>query len=618
MAEKRVIELEVTTNEKSLKAQLREAQAEVAALSEKFGATSQAAVEAAKKAAVLKDAIADAKDLTDAFNPDAKFNALSKSVGGVLNGFQAFEGALGLIGVESESLQKTMLRVQSAMAFSQGIQGLMEAKDSFKQLGAVAVNALKGVRGALIATGIGALVVALGTIVAYWDDIKAAVSGVSSEQEELNKEVEKNRLLENEKLEALNSQDNVLKLQGLSERQILQLKIKQIDLTIAATEEQIKQNAITQKAQEEAVLRNYEIAKQVIATITKIALFPVTAMIAQIDLLVKGANYVSEALGGKKLIDLEPLKEANKFFDQMAEGGAKLLFDPEQVRADGEKFRKENDKQLTELKNTKAGYQLAIREIDKRAAEEAKNNREKEAQAEIDAQKEFEERMKNENTLRTISVLEASNYRLEQQKKEAALSKEIDKTRLDSYTEYLNKVRQQDEAEAARKKKNRDFAIEMALSGLNTISSLTELFGKKSEKVARKAFQVNKAAQMASALISTYKSATDAYASQFTPVPDPSSPVRGAIAAGVAIASGLVNVAKIAAQKFEGGSSGGGSSAPSAAGGGVMTPNFNVIGSSGVNQLAQIQQQPTRAYVVSGDVANGLSLERNRLQNASF
>jgi hypothetical protein len=617
MAEKRVIELEVTTNEKSLKAQLREAQAEVAALSEKFGATSQAAVEAAKKAAVLKDAIADAKDLTDAFNPDAKFNALSKSVGGVLNGFQAFEGALGLIGVESESLQKTMLRVQSAMAFSQGIQGLMEAKDSFKQLGAVAVNALKGVRGALIATGIGALVVALGTIVAYWDDIKAAVSGVTTEQETLNKEVEKNVLAENEKLEILNSQDNTLKLQGFSEKQILQLKIKQIELIIAATEEQIKQNEITQKAQEEAVLRNYEIAKNVIAAITKIALFPVTAMIAQIDLLVKGANYVSEALGGKKLIDLEPLKEANKFFDKMAEGGAKLLFDPEEVRADGEKVRKETEKQLRELKSTRDGYKLAIKEIDKRAAEEAKNNREKEAQAEIDAQKDFEERMKNENTLRTKSVLEASNYRLEQQKKEAALSKEIDKTRLDAYSQYLAEVKKKDEEEAARKKKNRDFAVEMALSGLNTISSLTELFGKKSEKVARKAFQVNKAAQMASALISTYKSATDAYASQFTPVPDPSSPVRGAIAAGVAIASGLVNVAKIAAQKFEGGSSGGGS-APSAAGGGAVTPNFNVIGSSGVNQLAQIQQQPTRAYVVSGDVANGLSLERNRLQNASF
>jgi hypothetical protein len=659
MAEKRVIELEVTTNEKSLKAQLREAQAEVAALSEKFGATSQAAVEAAKKAAVLKDAIADAKDLTDAFNPDAKFNALSKSVGGVLNGFQAFEGALGLIGVESESLQKTMLRVQSAMAFSQGIQGLMEAKDSFKQLGAVAVNALKGVRGALIATGIGALVVALGTIVAYWDDIKAAVSGVSSEQEELNKEVEKNRLLENEKLEALNSQDNVLKLQGLSERQILQLKIKQIDLTIAATEEQIKQNAITQKAQEEAVLRNYEIAKQVIATITKIALFPVTAMIAQIDLLVKGANYVSEALGGKKLIDLEPLKEANKFFDKMAEGGAKLLFDPEQVRADGEKMRKENDKQLNELKNAKAGYQLAIQQIDSQGVQTAIDTKKSEIDAliELEIQKELTDKkrlaelLEEKLALEKLSGAELELARQNNANKVREAIEEDNKKLVETETKKLEKLKilgdsrtetlkgqlnaeveaerqaallkiQLLEAQAARAKKideqANSFKVKSVQQGLDIIANLTELFGKKSEKAAKKAFQVQKAAQIASALINTYQSATGAYASQFLPVPDPTSPVRGGIAAGMAIAAGLVNVAKIASQKFEGGSSGGGGSAPSSAGGGVMTPNFNVIGSSGVNQLAQIQQQPTRAYVVSGDVANGLSLERNRLQNASF
>jgi hypothetical protein len=58
----------------------------------------------------------------------------------VLNGFQAYEGALGLIGVENEDLQKTLLKVQSAMALSQGIQGLAEAKDSFVQLGAVVKN----------------------------------------------------------------------------------------------------------------------------------------------------------------------------------------------------------------------------------------------------------------------------------------------------------------------------------------------------------------------------------------------------------------------------------------------------------------------------------------------
>ena len=168
MAEKRVIELDIQTNEKSLKAQLKEAQAEVQKLADKFGATSQEAVNAAKKAAQLKDAIGDAASLTDSFNPDAKFNALSKSIGGVLDGFQAFEGALGLVGVEGEAVQETMLKVQSAMALSQGLQGLGEARDSFKQLGAVAMNALKGIRTGLAATGIGLFVVALGLVVAYW------------------------------------------------------------------------------------------------------------------------------------------------------------------------------------------------------------------------------------------------------------------------------------------------------------------------------------------------------------------------------------------------------------------------------------------------------------------
>jgi len=146
MAEKKVIELEVKTNAQSLKAQLRDAQNEVNALSEKFGATSEQAINAAKNAARLKDAIGDAKALTDAFNPDAKFNALSSSIGGVVNGFQAYEGALGLVGVESAQLQEQLLKVQSAMALSQGLQGLGEARDSFKQLGPI----LKGIAAGLV------------------------------------------------------------------------------------------------------------------------------------------------------------------------------------------------------------------------------------------------------------------------------------------------------------------------------------------------------------------------------------------------------------------------------------------------------------------------------------
>ena len=62
---------------KGLRTQLKEAVANVTLMSDKFGATSKEAINAAKRAADLKDRIGDAKVLTDAFNPDAKFKAVA-------------------------------------------------------------------------------------------------------------------------------------------------------------------------------------------------------------------------------------------------------------------------------------------------------------------------------------------------------------------------------------------------------------------------------------------------------------------------------------------------------------------------------------------------------------
>jgi hypothetical protein len=163
----------------SLKQQLREAQNEVTALSEKFGATSKEAVNAAKKAAELKDAIGDAKALTDAFNPDAKFKALTSSLAGVAGGFAALQGAVGLFGNKAEAVEKTLLKVQSAMALSQGLQAVGESIDSFKQLGAVVKtgvsNAFGTLRSAIISTGIGALVVGVGLLIANFETVKKVV-----------------------------------------------------------------------------------------------------------------------------------------------------------------------------------------------------------------------------------------------------------------------------------------------------------------------------------------------------------------------------------------------------------------------------------------------------------
>lgn len=170
----------------SIKKQLKDATNELIAMREKFGESSQEAVNAAKRVATLKDSIGDAKNMADAFNPDAKFKALGSAIQAVAGGFAAVQGAQALFGAESEDVAKVLAKVQGAMALTQGINSILEAKDSFKNLKVVAVDAFKAIKGAIGTTGIGLLVVALGTLVAYWDDIAAAISRTSDKQKALN------------------------------------------------------------------------------------------------------------------------------------------------------------------------------------------------------------------------------------------------------------------------------------------------------------------------------------------------------------------------------------------------------------------------------------------------
>lgn len=147
---------------------------------------------------------------------------------------------------------------------------------------------------------------------------------------------------------------------------------------------------------------------------------------------------------------------------------------------------------------------------------------------------------------------------------------------------------------------------------LSTISNLTTLFAGKSEKAQKRAFDIQKAVNIAQAIMDTYKAANEALASAPAPY--------NFIAMAATIAAGLVNVKAIASTKFEGTATSGGST-PTSAGGGTssaMTPQFNIVGNSGINQLAQIQGQPIQAYVVSGQITTAQSLDRNKIENATL
>lgn len=117
----------------TLKAEFKNLQKELAAAevgTEKYNKTLQ-------KLGAVKDELGDLRNTINALNPEGKVQAFANVAGKLAGGFQAATGAAALFGVQSEELEKQLLRVQAATALAQGIQSVVGLGDAFRVLGAV-------------------------------------------------------------------------------------------------------------------------------------------------------------------------------------------------------------------------------------------------------------------------------------------------------------------------------------------------------------------------------------------------------------------------------------------------------------------------------------------------
>jgi hypothetical protein len=163
----------------SVRKEIKQANSDLLAAQKQFGNYSNEALAAAKKVAELKDSIQEARETADLFDPGKKFQAFAGAASAVAGGFTAVQGAIGLVGVKSEEVEKSILKVQSALALSQGLSTIADSAKSFQRLAAIVksqvVTAFSTLRGAIIATGVGALAVGLGLLIANFDAVKKAV-----------------------------------------------------------------------------------------------------------------------------------------------------------------------------------------------------------------------------------------------------------------------------------------------------------------------------------------------------------------------------------------------------------------------------------------------------------
>jgi hypothetical protein len=709
MAEKKVIEIDIETNVSSLKSELRQAQAEVASLSEKFGATSREVAEAAKRAAELKDRIGDAKALTDAFNPDAKFNALSSSIGGVLNGFQAYEGALGLIGVESEQVQATLLKVQSAMALSQGIQGLAEAKDSFVQLGAVIKNttlftslynfvmgisnketatnvliteadstakvgltaatgslttvtggatlAMRALRVALIATGIGAIVVLVGLLIANFDKVTAVVQKLSgyvikaydyfdnlgtsikiligiffpmigviygaikaleyfniidtknerdmsarhvANMKRIDKELEKREKQKEARKKAYDEEDKALGRQIA----LLEAQGKSSD---ALVEKRLKNSIAYQKSLLEELQLNERILK---AT---------NAMGVNDELLKETQTAITDTKNA--ILDAENQLDINKANIDKARIDANKKTTETIDLTNDEAYQLEQ-KRLAELNKAELDSLNVIDAAKKANADMLLTEQELAIQKENEAYQ-----IKLDNAIKFGQDTEAleiehlnnlNNINLTAQEKQYANDKEAKEKQIALDKETAEKKLEIEKILNEQKATIQQQGLDVALQGIGVIKSVFE----KSKGVQKAAVIAESAIGIAKMIISNKVANAGALASPTNIlVPGSAAPVIAAnnISTGLGIAANIAATAK-ALQALGGGSapSGGGVGGGGGGTGSTFTPSFNVVGNSGINQLASLQQQPVKAYITAGEVSSALSLERNTLQKTTF
>jgi hypothetical protein len=587
---------------KELRQEIEKTTKAVEDLGTQYGENSKE-VEAAQKR------LANLQDLTNQKQEESnqRIDNAAKTVSALSAAYGGVQGALELTGLAGEDTIKQLAKIQSALAIGDAVQNIAEFRgaivSTFTSLKDGAVKAFQAVKAGIGATGIGALLLALGGIVAYWDEIKAAVGGVSEEQKKLLEDTQADAKAQQDKLSTIDSQDNILKLQGKSEKDILDLKIKQTGQVIAATEKQVAQQKIVLQAQLAAEKRNKEILKGILTFVT-----------APLQLVIDGVNKVAQVFG--------------KGFDfNVAEKLSGLVFDPKETEKKGQEEIAALDKTLNDLKNKQAGYQLSVQSLNKQTSDAAKANADKLAEEEnarfekqlADEKKltedllaEYDKRKKQLQGVKTLSQKEIAALDAAQAKEDKEKQDKINNERIDgqmkvvaSTTNFaLQGIQQQQKANedaaqnisavnkwlASEDKKRLDEKVADTQMALDALSAIVD-----QNSVAGKAIAV------AQAIINTYQGATKALGQ---------GGALGFVTAGAVIAAGIMNVKKIVSTKIPSakgtGSVEGGAAAPSISASAPIAPpqpqaQTTTLDSQSINAIGN---QTSRAYVVESDVTS--------------
>jgi hypothetical protein len=541
---------------------------------------------------------------------------------------QSVVGGFGLLGIESEKLKFLEEQATNAIAFGLGLkdlsEGLGQVSIALKKAGIGADLFGKVTKKALLATGILAFVVVLGTVIAYWDEITAAVQKFGEKVPFVGKALDGIKNAFNSIVEAARP---VLEFLGLmpTEAEAAAAAIKKaaeasigpLEQELAlmkarkATQEEIfeQEKKLLQaridgaKTEEEAQKARNQLAVLIAADMTRRA--------EEEEARNKeAAEKAKERLEQRKADEKEALeerkaneKEATDFLKSLKDEELDLL-----TTTDEQKLELQQSRLLAEIEQLKVSeaekntirlqaeenYNLQLQQL-KDTQDIENKEKEKTRLAELN---DFMQQLRLDN-IDNIFLLASEELAIGEQKDLEELERlgatDAQKTKVAEF--YSKKRKQLEEEEVNFKKGLQEQAFFATLQVASQVFSSISSLSKEGSKAA-------KIASIAQATIDTLASAVAAYKSTVG-IPFV-GPVLAPIAAAAALAAGYATVKKIKSTQVPGGGGnvGGSTAIPTIPRGPAVpsTTTSNAVDQIDVAEAAFQNQNSIRAYVVSGDV----------------
>ena len=594
---------------KSLKAQLRELQAQLADTdpqTQKYRDLSKAAGE-------LKDKIQDAAQ------------AVGTQAGGA---FEKVSGSLGLVTSRIASLDFEGA-AEGAKLLAQNITDIKPG-DIAKGIQGIG-SAFASVGKALLTNPIFLIGAAIAGAIVYAEELLSLIDGVTDADQKLLDVQKERAATAKENFDAISATEQTLKRQGLTEKQITDLKLQALNTAILEQQVVLQTNKEQAAAQIAAAERNAKYLQTFLDFVT----FPQRKIAEFFEGFVNGAIDILNKLG----LGIEKISVAG-IFDDVNNFIVKSIFDPEEERKKQEQIIKDSEKTLATLINQRDGI---LNEQDAkqktRANQEVKNFTDSE-KSKTDAL--LLEIKKREEATQTyydkLAALQDAQFEktLSDQEKEElaviqkyedlfaaadaagiatidlqkqlsaellAIQKSTNQTEV-ADTQTTEETKTQLKADGFKK------GIELASSAIQILQAFSSASAKNNEKDAKRKFRTDKALAIGAATLQTAAAVTGALTAGGNPI----KLATGAqfVEAGIAAALGLAQIVKIKNTEFGGG---GGNdtnvnpSVPSTTDNTSQPASFNPFASQFITNRPD--QVLPRAYVLAGDVASQQEVREN-------